>query len=103
MKGNIETIHVREKFVSLFNEYVHNSLAPNKSTQGKDIGKVIENTEPLFGAKDSRDMLKLMLFFYFKIKSINISSLIYIYSWSIHFLFISLMHEFHFFFNLNSI
>ena len=56
--GNIETIHVREKFVSLFNEYVLNSLAPNKSAPGKNIAKVIENIEPLFGAKGSRDMLR---------------------------------------------
>ena len=61
--GNIETIHVREKLVSLFNEYVLNSLSPNKSTPGKDIGKIIENTKPLFGAKGSRDMLKVMLCF----------------------------------------
>ena len=81
--GNIETIHVREKLVSLFNKYVLNSLAPNKYAPGKDIGKVIENIEPLFGAKGSRDMLKVMLCF-FKIKSINISCLTCIYSWPIH-------------------
>ena len=45
-----------------------NSLAPNKSAIGKDIGKVIENTEPLFGAKGSRDMLKVMFCFVFKLK-----------------------------------
>ena len=65
--GNIETIHVREKLV-LFNEYVLNSHAPNKSAPGKDIGKVIENTEPLFGAKGSKDMLKVMFMFFFKLK-----------------------------------
>ena len=72
---NIETIHVHEKLFSLFNEYVRNSLTPKKSSSGKDIG-TIEYTRAWVRAKWSRDTLKVMLCFSFKIKSINYSCLI---------------------------
>ena len=53
---------VRNWFLCLMS--MCSTLFPNKYAPGKDIGKVIENTEPLFGAKGSRDMLKVMLCFF---------------------------------------
>lgn len=63
--GNIETIHVHEKLVSLFNEYVNNYLAPKKSSSEKDIDNA-EDIRPLFRAKRSRAMLKAILCFLLK-------------------------------------